>query len=125
MSKPRTTTTATQEGNNPYKSNPEIDARIDAYIKDNPKHWSHIQAMPRERLERSVVLGEVRQLERQQRMREGVLKKIQADPGLKQAYDTLVKDLPEDQREGVIAQLARTQQRIKARTLDQTPGVRV
>ena len=50
-----------------YRANPEIDARIDAYIKENPKHWSYIQGMPRERLERAVVLSEVRALERQQR----------------------------------------------------------
>ena len=50
---------------------PEVDAKIDAYIKDNPKYWAYVQAMPRERLERTVVLNEVRELDRQQRMREG------------------------------------------------------
>ncbi len=77
-----------------------MDAKIDAYIKENPKYWSYVQAMPRERLERSVVLNEVRELDRQQRMREGLMKRINANPALKNAYDTLVKDLPEDQKEG-------------------------
>jgi len=61
--------------------------------------------MPRERLERTVVLNEVRELDRQQRIREGVLKQINRNPEMKRAYDLLVKDLPEDQKEGVIAQI--------------------
>ena len=49
------------------------------------------KGMPRDRLERTVVLNEVRQLDRQQRMREGVMTRINANPELKQAYETLVK----------------------------------
>ena len=55
-----------------FSDNPEVDAKIDAHIKENPKYWTYVQAMPRERLERTVVLNEVRELDRQQRMREGV-----------------------------------------------------
>ena len=74
-----------------------------------------VQAMPRERLERSVVLNEMRELDRQQRIREGVLKQINRNPELKRAYDLLVKDLPEDQKETVIAQIGRTARRAVAR----------
>ncbi len=102
-----------------FRNNPEVDAKIDAYIKENPKYWAYVQAMPRERLERSVVLNEVRALDRQQRLRDGVLKQINGNPELKRAYDLLVKDLPEEQREGAIAQIARQAKRAVARTLGQ------
>ena len=102
-----------------FRSNPEVDAKIDAYIKENPKYWTYVQAMPRERLERSVVLNEVRELDRQQRIREGVLKQINRNPELKRAYDLLVKDLPEDQKETVIAQIGRTARRAVARVQGQ------
>ena len=102
-----------------FRSNPEVDAKIDNYIKDNPKYWAYVQTMPRERLERTVVLNEVRELDRQQRIREGVLKQINRNPEMKRAYDLLVKDLPEDQREGVIAQLARSTRRAVARSQGQ------
>lgn len=133
MAQPKSPTppksTASSQEPPAYRSNPEVDARIDAYIKENPKHWAHIQGMPRERLERTVVLNEVRAIDRQQRVREGVLARINKDPGLKQAYDHLVKDLPEDQRDTVIAQLARQQQRVVARARgqgqEQTAGVQV
>ena len=81
-----------------YRINPEVEIKIDAHIKENPKYWTYLQAMPRDRLERTVVLDEVRQLERQQRMREGMMKRINDDPKLKSAYEILVKDVPEDLR---------------------------
>jgi len=102
-----------------YRINPEVEAKIDSYIKENPKYWNYLQAMPRDRLERTVVLNEVRQIERQQRMREGIMKRINDDPKLKQAYETLVKDVPEDQREEVMTQMARQKQRTVARSQEQ------
>lgn len=102
-----------------YRTNPEIEAKIDAYIKENPKYWTYLQAMPRDRLERTVVLNEVRQIERQQRMREGIMKRINDNPKLKQAYETLVKDVPEDHREEVMTQMARQKQRTVARSQEQ------
>ena len=107
-----------------FRNNPEVDAKIDSYIQENPKYWAYIQSMPRDRLERTVVLNEVRELDRQQRMREGVMKQINRNPELKAAYDLLVKDLPEDQKEGVIAQIARQARRAVARTQgrQQTPA---
>lgn len=47
-----------------FRNNPEVDAKIDAHIKENPKYWAYLQAMPRDRLERAMVLNEVRQLDR-------------------------------------------------------------
>jgi hypothetical protein len=125
MTKPKTPAPPGASGNAAptdqptFRSNPEVDAKIDAHIKDNPKYWAYVQAMPRDRLERTVVLNEVRELDRQQRIREGVLKQINRNPDLKRAYDLLVKDLPEDQKEGVIAQLARSTRRAVARSQGQ------
>jgi hypothetical protein len=108
-----------------YRINPEVEAKIDAHIKENPKHWAYLQAMPRDRLERTVVLNEVRQLERQQRIRDGVMDRINANPELKQAYETLVKNVPEEQREEVMTQIARQTQRTVARSQTQGQAVGV
>src|ERR1039457_411395 len=102
-----------------YRINPEVEAKIDAHIKENPKYWNFIQTMPRERLERTAVLNEVRELDRQQRLREGVLKQINQNPELKRAYDLLVKNVPEEEKEGVIAQIGRTARRAVARVQGQ------
>lgn len=64
------------------------------------------QGLPRDRLERTLVLNEVQILERQERVREGVLKQINRSPELRQAYEVLVKNVPEDQRENAMLQIA-------------------
>ncbi len=94
-----------------YRQNPEINAKIDAYIKNNPEHWQRIQSMPKERMARTIVLNAVRNQERDQRINQAVKKKLDANPAMKQAYETLVKDLPADQRQDMILQLARRNQR--------------
>jgi hypothetical protein len=75
-----------------------------------------LQSIPRDRLERMVVLNEVREIDRQQRMQNGVMRRINSDPKLKQAYETLVRDVPEEQREEVMAQMARQKQRTVSRS---------
>src|ERR1051326_2021552 len=89
-----------------YRSNPEVDTKIDSYIKENPKYWTYIQALPRERLERSLVLTEVQKLDRQQRIRDGIMKEINHNPDLKQAYETLLKGVPETIRATAMEQVA-------------------
>jgi predicted GTPase len=64
-------------------------------------------------------LNEVRQLERQQRMRGNVMNRINDSPELKQAYETLVKNVPEEQREEVMTQIARQTQRAVSRSQGQ------
>ena len=120
----------TQDGSNEqpgqYRDNPKINARIDEYIKNNPKHWEYIQSMPRERLERALVLSEVQKIDRQERIKAGILRKLEQNPELKQAYETLVKNLPEDQREKVMVSIAsRTMRSITPRQTQSVAGARV
>ena len=46
-----------------------MDAKIDAYIAGNPKHWIGIQAMTREHLERTLVALYVQRQEAHERKR--------------------------------------------------------
>ena len=62
-----------------------------------------------------LVLNEVQKIDRQQRVREGFMNQMNRSPELKQAYDTLVKNVPEDLRESVMLQIARTTRRSIAR----------
>jgi hypothetical protein len=89
------------------RTNPEAETKINDWIKDNPKNWEYIQAMPRERLERTVVLNEVRQLERRQYVDTGVLQTVKNNPELKAAYDVLLKDVPNDKRDEAIVSMER------------------
>ena len=109
-----------------YRDNPKVNARIDEYIKNNTQHWEYIQSMPRQRLERALVLSEVNKLDRLQKMKDGILRKLEQNPELKQAYAPLVKNLPEDQREKVIVSIAsRTMRSITPRQTQSVAGARV
>lgn len=109
----------TQSG---FRNNPQVDAKIDDYIKNNPKHWEYIQSMPRERMERAMVLHEVQKNERQQKIDQGILRKLERDPELKQTYENLVKDLPEDQREQAMISIASRTMRDIASRQSRTQG---
>ena len=97
-----------------FRENPEVNAKIDSYIQQNPREWAYIQNMPRERLERSIVLQAVQKVERQEKMRAGILKRLDENPELKEAYRNLVKNLPADQQETAIATLAMRTMRMVA-----------
>lgn len=108
-----------------FKENPQVNARIDEFIKNNPKQWEYIQSMPPERMARALVLNEVQKLDRREKMREGVLTKLDQNPEMKEHIQGLVKHLPEDQREDAMVSIAaRTMRAVKPKET-QAPGVKV
>jgi hypothetical protein len=48
------------EGAEQLRENPQVNAKIDQYIQNNPKHWQYIQSLPAERMARALVLNEVK-----------------------------------------------------------------
>jgi hypothetical protein len=120
------TTSADAAGESPkLRDNVEINAKIDAYIQANPKEWNYIQSLPRERLERMLVLQNVNKLERRDRVRASVMKQLDANPELKEAYQKLVKYLPAEQQEKAMTSIAaRTLRNVTPRQ-QQSKGVRV
>jgi hypothetical protein len=110
-------TTVVQEGeSSKLRENVGVNAKIDAYI----------QGLPRDRLERTLALHAVQKQERTERMRAGILKKLEENPELKEAYRTLVKNLPADQQEKAMATLAaRTLRTVAPPKQQQAQGARV
>jgi hypothetical protein len=118
--KPQDQSSASDSNAPQFRENPDINAKIDNFIKANPKRWEYIQAMSPERMARTIVLQDVQKQERTERIRSGVLKKLEENPELKKAYQTLVKNLPEDQQEKMMANLAMRTQRTVTRGESQT-----
>ena len=108
-----------------YRDNVEINAKIDAYIQSNPKEWAYIQGLPRERLERMLVLQQVNKLDRRERIRAGVMKQLEANPELKEAYKKLVKNLPAEQQERTMMSIASRTLRTITPRQQQSKGARV
>jgi hypothetical protein len=108
-----------------YRDNVEINAKIDAYIQANPKEWSYVQGLPRERLERMLVLQNVNKIERRARIRASVTKQLEANPELKEAYRKLVKNLPAEQQERAMMSIAARTLRTITPRQQQSQGARV
>lgn len=108
-----------------FRENAEVNGKIDAYIEKNPKEWAYIQSMPRERLERSLVLQSVQKQDRTEKLRASVLKKLDENPELKEAYRTLVKNLPAEQQEKAMVSLAMRTNRTVAPPAPQVQTARV
>jgi hypothetical protein len=108
-----------------YRDNVEINAKIDSYIKANPKEWTYIQGLPRERLERMLVLQNVNKIERRARIRASVTKQLEANPELKEAYRKLVKNLPAEQQERAMMSIAARTLRTITPRQQQSQGARV
>ena len=108
-----------------YRDNVEINAKIDAYIQSNPKEWGYIQGLPRERLERMLVLQQVNKLDRRERIRASVMKQLEANPELKEAYKKLVKNLTAEQQERAMMSIASRTLRTITPRQQQSKGARV
>jgi len=106
--KPKTTSTAPGSiAPVQYRENPRTNEKIDAWIKANPDQFRFFDELPHERAVRKLVLNEISRYERIQKMNSGIMLKLDSDPEAKQAFDTLLKRLPEDQREWATASIAR------------------
>jgi ATPase subunit of ABC transporter with duplicated ATPase domains len=90
-----------------YRENPRTNEKIDAWIKSNPDQFKFFDEMPHDRAVRKLVLNEVQKYERLQKMNAGIMQKLDGDPEARQAYDTLLKRVPEADRERATASIAR------------------
>lgn len=87
------------------RENAEINAKIDKYIADNPKHWEYIKQLPVERMARMLVLSAVKNQESKARMHTAIVKKVDQDPELSASVNAAVAKLPEAQREEAKARI--------------------
>lgn len=110
MEKPKAKTAAAAPASNTpvqYRENPRTNEKIDAWIKANPDQFKFFDELPHERAVRKLVLNEVQKYERLQKMNSGIMQKLDNDPEAKQAYETLLKRVPEADRERATASIAR------------------
>ena len=109
-----------------FKENAQVNARIDEYIKNNPKHWDYIQSMTPDRMARALVLNEVQKQDRTEKMRAGILRKLDENPEMKKSIQEMVKNLPESQREQATIAIGRQAMRATVpRQTQATGGVKV
>ncbi|MEO8353339.1 MAG: hypothetical protein ABI680_16545 [Chthoniobacteraceae bacterium] len=126
--KPKTETDGAAQANQQpqFKENPQVNAKIDDYIKNNPKFWDYVQSMSPERMGRALVLGQIQKQDRTEKMQAGILRKLDENPEMKQSIQAMVKNMPEEQRERAMVSIARQTMRATApKQAPATAGVKV
>jgi hypothetical protein len=85
---------------------PEIDAKIDKFIAENPEVYAKLQEYTKEEMIRKRILDMVTANERRQGYSTEMREFVEQNPSLKQEVDRRLKRIPEDQRERAYARIA-------------------
>ena len=97
--------------NNEPKRNPEIDAKIDRYMKDHPERVKYIQSVPRDHLERKAMLQDAlkyhARLERQSIEESAVKKFLKENPDIAEAIEQKIAKVPDEQKQKARLNLGR------------------
>jgi hypothetical protein len=87
--------------------NPEVDAKIDRFIAENPDLYTKIASYTHEELVRKRMLDIMNTNERREGYREEVRAFVEQNPEIKQEVERRMKRIPEAQREGAFVRIAR------------------
>jgi len=91
------------------RTNPEIDAKIDAFIKENPKLLEYYQELPKEQLIRKLVLGKMQRAGYANQRNEEIIAWVEENPDIKAKIEARVKNVPEANRQRAFLTAAKTE----------------
>lgn len=89
--------------------NPEIDAKINQFIQENPELYGYYQALPKELLIRKLMLGKMQRSETAQRRNKEVAEWVEQHPEIKAKVEERIRNVPEANRQRAFLNVARTE----------------
>jgi hypothetical protein len=89
--------------------NPEIDAKLDRFIGENPKLHEYYNGMGKEQLIRKLMLGKMQRSEVSERRNEELLQWVNENPEIKAKVEERIKNVPAENRERALINVARTE----------------
>lgn len=111
-----------QEQEPKARTNPEIDAKIDEFIKENPKLLEYYQGLPKEQLIRKLVLGKMQRAGYANQRNQEIIAWVEEHPEIKAKIEARVKNVPEANRQRAFLTAAKTE--AMNQTVKTSPGVR-
>jgi hypothetical protein len=88
---------------------PEIDAKIDRFIAENPKLLEYYQSFTKEQLIRKLMLAKMQRNEVTERRNGAIKAWVDEHPEMKAKIEERVRNLPEDKRERAFLNLAKSE----------------
>lgn len=104
------------------RTNPEIDAKIDEFIKENPKLLEYYQALPKEQLIRKLILGKMQRAGYANQRNQEIIAWVEENPEIKAKIEARVKNVPEANRQRAFITAAKSE--AMNQTVKSSQGVR-
>lgn len=98
-----------QEQEPKARTNPEIDAKIDEFIKENPKLLEYYQDLPKEQLIRKLILGKMQRAGYANQRNQEIIAWVEEHPEIKAKIEARVKNVPEANRQRAFLTAAKTE----------------
>ncbi len=104
------------------RRNPEVDAKLDAFIKDNPKLMQYYQQFSKDELIRKAMLAKLQRNEVTERRSASIKEWVEANPSIKTKIEERLRNVPEEHRERAFIAAAKSE--AANQTLQTSRGVR-
>ena len=89
--------------------NPEIDAKLNQFIQENPDLFGYYQQLPKEHLIRKLMLGKMQRSETTQRRNHEIEEWVEQHPEIKSKVEERIRNVPEANRQRAFLNAARTE----------------
>ena len=91
------------------RRNPEIDAKLDRFIQENPKLFEYYQGLSKEELIRKQMLGKMQRSEYTNGRNEEIKAWVEEHPEIKSKIEERIRNVPEANRERAFINAAKTE----------------
>ena len=91
------------------RKNPEIDAKLDKFIAENPKLLEYYSALSKDELIRKQMLGKMQRSEYTNGRNEEIKAWVQEHPEIKSKIEERIRNVPEANRERAFINAAKTE----------------
>ena len=90
------------------RRNPEIDAKLDAYIAENPKLVEYYNGLSKEDLIRKLMLGKMQRSEYTNQRNQEIVAWVEENPDIKAKVEARIRNVPPENRERAFITAAKT-----------------
>ena len=91
------------------RRNPEIDAKLDKFIQENPKLLEYYQGLSKDELIRKQMLGKMQRSEYTNGRNEEIKAWVEEHPEIKSKIEERIRNVPEANRERAFINAAKTE----------------
>ena len=89
--------------------NPEIDAKLNRFIQENPDLHSYYNGLSKEQLIRKLMLGKMQKGEYSQRRNQEIAQWVEEHPEVKSRVEERIRNVPAENRQRAFINAAKTE----------------